>query len=85
MLPQSSRTFEDSLENIGRIGRYTIEASLSFGEGGGTILQGQTTFWVIPWKILLAVIALLAVIIWFSTKGIKSYNRRVVNRAKRNS
>ena len=85
VLPQSSRTFEDALENIGLLGRYTAEANLSFGEGGGTILQGQTTFWVIPWKILLAVIAVVAAIIWFATKGLKTYNRRVVQRAKRNS
>ncbi|HEX9594920.1 MAG TPA: hypothetical protein VF996_02225, partial [Candidatus Saccharimonadales bacterium] len=85
VLPQSSRTFEDNLENIGRIGRYTVEANLSFGEGGGTILQGSTTFWVIPWKIILIVIAVVGVIIWFATKGLKTYNRRVIQRAKRNS
>lgn len=85
VLPQSSRTFEDSIENLGPIGRYTIEANLSFGEGGGTILQGTTTFWVVPWKILLLVIALIAVVVWVATRGVKTYNRKIVERAKRNS
>lgn len=85
VLPQSSRTFEDPIENISWIGRYTIEANLSFGEGGGTILQGKTTFWVIPWKILLVVIALIAAVVWVATKGVKTYNRKIVERAKRNS
>lgn len=85
VLPQSSRTFEDGLQNIGRIGRYTVEANLSFGEGGGTILSGQTTFWVIPWKLILLALLVIALVIWFATRGIKSYNRRVVQKAKRNS
>jgi hypothetical protein len=85
VLPQSSRTFEDSVSGLGRIGRFTIEANLSYGEGGGNLINTQTTFWVIPWKILLAALAVLAFLIWFFTRGIKAYNRRVVSRAKKSS
>jgi hypothetical protein len=83
VLPQSSRVFEDAVENIGFIGRYTVEANLSYGEGGGNIITASTTFWVIPWKILLIGATILAFLIWFGTKGLKAYNRRVVARARR--
>ncbi|HEX9679389.1 MAG TPA: hypothetical protein VGA08_02100 [Candidatus Saccharimonadales bacterium] len=85
VLPQSSRTFEDEIHNIGKIGRYTVEANLSFGEGGGEIIAATTTFWVIPWRLILVALALIALVIWFVTRGLKSYNRRVVAQAKRNS
>lgn len=85
VLPQSARTFEDSVSGLGRIGRFTVEANLSYGEGGGNLINAQTTFWVIPWKILLAVLAAIAFLVWFFTRGLKAYNRRVVSRAKKSS
>jgi hypothetical protein len=85
VLPQSSRTFTDSIEGLGFIGRYDVEANLGYGEGGGNIITATTSFWVIPWKVLLAAVVVLAGLIWAGTKGIKIYNRRVVEKAKRNS
>lgn len=85
VLPQSARTFEDTVSGLGRIGRFTIEANLSYGEGGGNIITAKTTFWIIPWKILLIVLAVLILIVWFFTRGLKQYNRKIVERAKRHS
>lgn len=85
VLPQSARTFEDSVSGLGRIGRYSVEANLSYGEGGGNLITAKTTFWIIPWKLLLGVLAGLALIVWFFTRGLKVYNRRIVERAKRHS
>lgn len=85
VLPQSARTFEDSVSGLGSIGRFSIEANISYGEGGGNIITANTTFWVIPWKILIGVLIVIAALVWFFTRGIKSYNRRVVSRAKKSS
>lgn len=85
VLPQSSRTFEDSVSGLGRIGRYSVEANLSYGEGGGNLITAKTTFWIIPWKLLLGVLAILVLLVWFFTRGLKVYNRRIVERAKRHS
>lgn len=83
VLPESSRVFEDPISNIGRIGRYTVEANLSYGDGGGNILYGSTTFWVVPWRLLLGIMVLLIALIWVATRGIKLYNKRIIAKAKR--
>jgi len=83
VLPESSRVFEDPISNIGRIGRYTVEANLSYGDGGGNILYGSMTFWVIPWRLLLGIMVLLIALIWVATRGIKLYNKRIIAKAKR--
>lgn len=85
VLPQSARTFEDTVSGLGRIGRFTIEANLSYGEGGGNIITAKTTFWIIPWKVLLIILAVLVLLVWFFTRGLKQYNRKIVERAKRHS
>lgn len=82
VLPKSGRVFEDAAENIGRIGRYTVTANLSYGEGGGNIITASSSFWVIPWLWLLAAALIIGFIVWFLTRGIKLYNRRVVERAR---
>lgn len=83
ILPKSGRIFENSTENIGPLGRYTIEANLSYGDGGGNIITATSSFWVVPWKLLLVAAAVIAFIVWFATRGIKIYNRRIVERSKR--
>jgi hypothetical protein len=85
VLPRSGRTFVDGIENIGLIGRYTVEATLSYGAGGGNIISAKTSFWVVPWKLIILALVVIAAIIWFATRGLKTYNRRVVERAKKNS
>ena len=85
VLPKSSRVFEDSVSSLGRIGRYTIESTISYGEGGGNIITASTTFWIVPWRILAVAIIGIGFIGWASTSGLKMYNRRVVERSKKNS
>lgn len=89
VLPNSIRRFDDAQQNaiksVGRFGRYKIEANLSYGEGGGNLITVTESFWVVPYRIILAALAVLALVVWFLTRGIRIYNRRVVERAKRNS
>lgn len=83
VLPGSFRKFKDSAQNIGNFGRFTIEANLSYGDGGGNIVSGKTTFWVIPWKYAVLAVLALALIGFGLYKGIKLYNRRIIAKAKR--
>ncbi len=65
ILPGSSRTFTDKLENVKSPGRYTLTANISHGKGG-EVLTHSASFWYIPqWfaiVLLVALLVLLAVI-----------------------
>jgi hypothetical protein len=63
ILPESSRRTLAEWDGHHLFGRYTATAELSFGSDGMPVIA-QSSFWVIPWKVVLAVIAgLLAMII----------------------
>ena len=81
VLPNSIRRFEDPLLNIGSFGRYTVEANISYGDGGN-IISVSNTFWVIPWTQILIGTVVLAVVVFGATKGLKAYNKNVVDNSK---
>lgn len=58
ILPNSSRVFSNKIENVNKFGRYTVTASVSYGQGGEVIVQ-KMSFWYIPTWMLLVLIALL--------------------------
>lgn len=63
ILPGSTRTFQDDIKNVNGIGRYTVTANISYGQGGD-ILTLKTSFWVLPlWLVILIVVVFIAVII----------------------
>lgn len=54
-------------------GKYTADLSLAYGTAGKTLVA-STSFWVIPWNIILVnllIVIILVVIIYF---GVKKYN-----------
>lgn len=61
VLPDSSRTFKDAIKNINQPGRYTVTASVAFGDGSN-ILVAKKTFWYFPVWMLAALLVLLAVL-----------------------
>lgn len=82
VLPQSERVFVDALENIGSIGRYTIEANISYGEGGGNIITATSSFWVIPWIPVTIVLVLGAALIFGAVRGLHVYRDRIIASTK---
>ncbi len=82
VLPDSIRRFEDPIENIGSIGRYTIEANISYGDGG-SIIEARSTFWVIPWVPILIGTLVIVGLAFLGTRGVKAYNARVVRKSKK--
>jgi len=78
ILPGSTRIFKDPIKNINKIGRYTITASVSYGNGSD-VLVGKKSFWYIPvWLaiIIVAVILLLGYAIYFIVSRAGGYRRR---------
>lgn len=64
VLPESSRRTLVQWGGKYHFGRYTATAEIGYSEERSLILA-QTSFWVIPWKIVAAVVAALAAVLAF--------------------
>ena len=62
VFPLMNRTFDGVWERIWGYGRYTAEATMSFGSAGRVVIA-KTTFWLLPIKLVLAAIILLLTLI----------------------
>lgn len=86
VLPDSIRKFSIPLKNkVGSFGQYKLEGNFGYGTSG-QLLSASTTFYVIPiWMIVLfiAIVLLLAFLVFVMPKLVKAYNRRVLRRAGR--
>lgn len=80
VLPNSTRRFEQRLQNKWLFGRYTAKMALSYGTFGGSI-SGETTFWVIPYKIIIAILLALVLSIILFRKMIVHYKRKIIEKA----
>jgi hypothetical protein len=81
VLPDSIRRFENRLDNRIFFGRYKIDATVSYGEGGGKIMQQVEYFWVIPWKLILIILAVLVAIIFVVRQLLKRYKQNILKKA----
>lgn len=63
VLPQSLRTRDIAWEREFLLGRYTVTAKINRGYDD-VIDEVSTTFWVLPWKIVLGIFGILFVIIF---------------------
>ncbi len=82
VLPDSIRRFEQKLNQQWLFGRYSANLDLSYGSTNQK-LTGQLVFWVIPWKLILAILVLLVLIIIILRSGLKRYNRHIIKKARR--
>lgn len=81
VLPDSIRKFEYEVKEKKLFGRYTAEGSFGYGSNGELILA-KKTFYVIPFKMIAAVIFALAFIIFVLPRLIRAYNQSIVRRAQ---
>lgn len=72
ILPNSSRTFVDSIDGVKWPGRYTATAAVAYGNGGEVVTY-KSAFWYIPLWLLIALIALLAAAAYYLRR---KYNQR---------
>ena len=86
VLPGTIRKFQVPLDKtaIGDrtlIGPYTATLTVKYGSSGQTVTQ-DLTFWIIPWKIILIVLAVIVVLIIGGRFGIKRYNEWIVSKSR---
>lgn len=84
VLPESIRsyTFHWSSEwSLADVGRHTAITTLAYGEDTRQFADAKTTFWVIPWKILLLTVLVLGGFIALVVWSIKLYVRRMLQLA----
>lgn len=56
VLPNSARQWDVNLDNIEGFGKYTVSATLTYGQSNQSV-EVSKTFWVIPWSVIIAVVA----------------------------
>jgi hypothetical protein len=88
ILPDSTRKFTQKLDKsvIGNkhlFGHYTATMTLKYGKN--QTLTAKTAFWVIPYKLILAVIILLVGGFFALRITIRNYNRKIIAKAKKRS
>jgi hypothetical protein len=84
VLPSSIRRFETQYNQDWMIGPYTAIMTLGYGSTGQAIV-GQVGFWVIPYKPLLAGLILLVTLIFVARRMLKSYNKRIIEKAQQSN
>lgn len=81
ILPSTIRRFDQELNKKWLFGRYTANLALTYGSTNQK-LTSQIVFWVIPWKLILAILLLIIAIILVFRSGLKRYNKHIVEKAK---
>ena len=81
VLPSSIRRFDSQYTKNWMFGKYTANLTLGYG-ANGQALTSTVNFWVIPYKIILAGLFVLATFIFILSKVVKAYNRYIINKAK---
>lgn len=86
VLPASVRRFEPLLDSsvIGNrllFGRYTADLKISYGANGQT-LTANTSFWVIPYRLIGFAVLLLVIAFIVIRIAIRRYNERLIERSR---
>lgn len=86
VLPGSIRKFSADMDktNVGDrflFGYYTAELVTTFGASSQTITT-KVGFWVIPWRLILTILAAIVVLVIIGRFLIKRYTARVVGRSR---
>jgi hypothetical protein len=82
ILPASTRRFESVLDKKWMFGRYTATISASYGTHGQAIVE-TISFWVIPYKLILIGLAILATILYVLRIAIKRYNKYIIAQSRK--
>lgn len=81
VLPGQVRRFSFDWESewaLTDLGLYTAIATVGFGADTKQFVTSRTTFWVVPWKILLWVVGGLALFFWFVSWAVRMYIKRML-------
>lgn len=80
VLPRTDRTFRSTwYPSSFSFGRYTAESVITYGRSR-LEARDKVVVWVLPWYLDLAVIILVAIILWFIFHGRHWHKRRIIRR-----
>jgi hypothetical protein len=85
ILPDSYRRWTIPLKGMGKFGKYTVEATFTYGTKGDTI-DISKSIWIIPSTYIIAgvvIVVALIVLIGGSWMFLKSYKKRVLKSSRR--
>jgi len=74
VLPNSTRNFMNNVKGIDKIGKYTVIASVSYGNGS-QVLTLKKDFWYIPIWLIIIILLILAALIWLAMRSYRNYRR----------
>jgi hypothetical protein len=74
VLPGSVRNFKDSIKGISKPGRYTVSASISFGDGSN-VLVSQKHFWYMTGWVLILILAILVALVLLTYVAYRRYRK----------
>lgn len=80
VLPLSIRKFQSTLDRQWMFGRYTADLSIAYGTTGQAIVE-SVSFWVIPYRLIVGSLIVLATLIFVFRTVIKRYNSYIIKRA----
>jgi uncharacterized membrane protein len=87
VLPNSIRKFTENWQGESGFGRYTATIGLSYGTSanlggqGKQTLYTETTFWIVPWRIIIPTVLILIILLSLTILFLKLYKNRAVRRA----
>ena len=62
IFPYTSRNFTNTLEKKWLFGRYKAQLNAAYGTEGG-VITATASFWVIPWRLLVLIATIIALVI----------------------
>lgn len=62
-------------------GPYTANVVLTYGQANDKTVNATVSFWVMPWRIIILFLVVVALVIWLISMMVKRYNQMIVARA----
>lgn len=83
ILPQSQKSLSATLDPLGMVfGPYRVTANITYGADNKKVATRTIWIWILPWPILIGVILFLIVVFIGLPKGIRRYNRWIIEKAQ---
>jgi len=82
VLPASVRKFDTPVQHKKFFGKYTAEGSFGYGSNG-ELLLAKKTFYIIPYKLIGVIAAIVLFMIVVMPRLIKAYNSNIIRKASK--
>jgi hypothetical protein len=80
VLPGSIRRFESNLNKSWMFGLYTADMTIAYGTTGQAVTN-TISFWVIPYKIIAVILAVILTLVYILRNAIKRYNKHIITKS----